>query len=390
MLQVLGAAEWTFGLFAGLCLCAPLHAAAASPAPPPETDDIPFLLLTSMNSGQTLFARRADTRMLPASTVKIMTAFVAFEAMARGKLQPETMVTVSEAAARKWSGHGTTLHLVAGERVPVDALMRGVTIVSGNDAAAVLAEGAEGSVPRWLGLMNRAAQTAGMTASHFASPNGLPDGGQTYVTPRDLAKLSGALILRHPGLYRRYFGQPSFVWRGETYLNRNPVLGRVAGADGIKTGHTAEAGYNFVGSAQRVGHRLIMVIGGAQSEAIRATASRALLEWGFTAFQSRPLFSKGATISAARVQGGDARSVPLIAPHAVIASVPKGSGAPISLRVVYNGPLVAPIRKGAEVARLEIRVADMAPGHVPLYAGRQVGEAGMMDRVLNGLAGLFS
>jgi D-alanyl-D-alanine carboxypeptidase (penicillin-binding protein 5/6) len=384
------AGKWTFGLFAGLCLCAPLHAAGASPAPPSETDDIPFLLLTSMNSGQTLFARQADARMLPASTAKIMTAFVAFEAMASGKLRPETKVTVSEAAARQWSGQGTTLHLRAGERVSVDALMRGITVVSGNDAAAVLAEGAGGSVPRWLGLMNGAARTLGMTGSRFASPNGLPDGGQTYVTPRDLAKLSGALILRHPDLYQRYFGQPSFVWRGETYLNRDPVTGVVAGADGIKTGHTTEAGYNFAGSAQRQGHRLIMVMGGAQSEAIRAAASRALLEWGFTAFQSRPLFSNGATISAARVQGGDARSVPLVAPHAVIASVPRGADAPIALRVVYNGPLVAPIRKGAEVARLEIRVGDMAPGSVPLYAGRQVREAGLIDRVLNGLAGLFS
>lgn len=392
MRQVSGAASWAFGLCAGLCLAALPQSAGASPAspPPPETDAVPFVLLTSLNSGQTLFARQAGARMLPASTVKIMTAFVAFEAMARGKLQPDAMVTVSEDAARRWSGQGTTLHLGAGERVPVDALIHGITVVSANDGAAVLAEGAVGSMPRWLGLMNRAARRLGMTGSHFASPNGLPDSGQTYVTPRDLARLSGALIARHPDLYRRYFGQPSFVWRGETYLNRDPVLGVVAGADGIKTGHTAEAGYNFVGSAQRQDHRLIMVIGGAPSEPARAAASRALLEWGFSAFQSRPLFSKGSMIAAARVQGGDARSVPLVAPHSVIASVPRGTGARISLRVVYKGPLVAPIRKGAQVAQLEIRVGDMAPGHVPLYAGRQVGEAGLVDRVMNGLAGLFS
>jgi D-alanyl-D-alanine carboxypeptidase (penicillin-binding protein 5/6) len=343
-----------------------------------------------MNSGQTLFARQADTRMLPASTAKVMTAYVAFDAMAGGKLRPGTLLTVSEGAARLWSGQGTTLHLRAGERVPVDALMRGITVVSGNDAAAVLAEGAGGSMQRWLGLMNGAAQRLGMLGSHFASPNGLPDGGQTFTTPRDLAKLAREIVVRHPALYHRYFGQPSFVWRGETYLNRDPALGVVAGADGIKTGHTNEAGYNFLGSAERQGHRLIMVIGGAQSEATRAAASRTLLEWGFAEFESRPLFSKGMTIAAARVQGGDARSVPLTAPHAVIASVPRGSKAPVTMRVIYKGPLIAPIRKGAKVATLEIRVGDMAPGHVPLYAGGKVGKAGLTDRVLNGLAGLFS
>ena len=163
-----------------------------------------------------------------------------------------------------------------------------------------------------------------------------------------------------------------------------------AGADGIKTGHTNEAGYNFLGSAQRDGRRLISVVAGASSEAERANASRALLEWGFSAWDARQLFRQGAPIAEARVQGGDAGRIALIAGGAVHASFPKGNPGAISLQLVYKGPLVAPIEKGAEVAELRIITGAGEVGRVPLLAMRAVGKAGPIDRLWNGLAGIFS
>ncbi len=364
---------------------------AAQPAPPMEVQAIPHVLLADMNSGQVLYASRADERFLPASVTKVMTAYVAFDLIDSGKLHPRTLFQVSDEVARIWSGQGTTLWLKAGERLPVDTLLRGITIASANDASIALAEGFAGDLPRWQFMMNAHAQRLGMTNSHFNTPNGLPDEGRTYVTARDLQKLASALIQRHPKLYRTYFGRKSMEWRNAEYWNRDPTLGVVQGADGIKTGHTNEAGYNFLGSAERDGRRLVMVIGGAPSNADRSAASRALLEWGFSAWKPRKLFARGSTIATVHVQDGDARRVPVMAPMDVFADIPiNGDNMPIKLRVVYEGPLRAPVAKGREIARLEIRVGDMAPGTVPLYAERSVRRADWLDRIWNGLYGLFA
>jgi D-alanyl-D-alanine carboxypeptidase (penicillin-binding protein 5/6) len=274
--------------------------------------------------------------------------------------------------------------------VNADALLRGIATVSANDASVVLAEGYAADISRWCTLMNAHARRLGLSNSHFATPNGWPDGGATYVTARDLVTLGEALITRHPNLYRRYFGETRMTWDGVTQQSHNPVIGTVAGADGIKTGHTNEAGFNFLGSAERGGRRLIMVVAGARSEEERAAASRALLEWGFSAWQSRPLFAAGKPMAEARVQDGEARTVPLVANRSVAAVMPRDRQRPITLTVTYKGPLVAPIAKGAQVAELEIRSADVPPGRIPLFAGRSVSKAGAIDRLVNGLAGLIS
>jgi D-alanyl-D-alanine carboxypeptidase (penicillin-binding protein 5/6) len=321
---------------------------------------------------------------------KVMTIFVALEEMKAGRLPTERKVVVADVTARQWNGRGTSLYLKGGQEIDIDTLLHGIATVSANDAAVVLAESYAGDVSRWCAMMNDQAQRLGMTSSHFATPNGWPDGGATYVSARDLVTLAEELVTRHPELYRHYFGQKRMVFGGVEQQSHDPTVGVVRGADGIKTGHTNEAGYNFLGSAERDGRRLIMVVAGAHSETERAAASGALLEWGFAEWRERPLFAANKPVATARVQGGNARQVPLVADRAIAAVFPKGETGAIALTLNYDGPLVAPIAKGAKIAELEIRAGNAPPNRLPLFAGTSVGKAGPIDRLINGVAGLFS
>jgi serine-type D-Ala-D-Ala carboxypeptidase (penicillin-binding protein 5/6) len=348
-------------------------------------------LLVDANSGRTLYAREPNRRFAPASMAKVMTVYLALEEMKAGRLSPSRRFVVSEAVAREWNGKGTSLYLRGGQEIDVDTLLHGIATVSANDASVVLAEGYAGDVARWCALMNEQARKLGMADSHFATPSGWPDGGRTYVSARDLVTLGEALVRRHPEEYRRYFGQKRMTFAGVEQQSHDPTVGVVRGADGIKTGHTHEAGYNFLSSAARDGQRLIMVVGGAASEADRAAVSRGLLEWGFSAWRSRPLFSRGATIGDVRVQNGEERSVPLVTDRALATIDPIGvTAGRARARLLYNGPLVAPIAKGARVAEIEITSADSSVQRFPLYAAASVAAAGPLDRLVNGLVGLFS
>ena len=363
--------------------------AAAVPSPLQKLAGIPVVLLVDQASGQTLFERQADLGFVPASMTKAMTAYVAFEQVAQGNLRPEQTFAMRPDTWAAWHGKGTSMNLRSGQSVSLDALLHGITTVSANDAAVVLAEGAGGSVPGWSALMNAEAARLGMAGSHFETPNGWPDNAATYVTARDMVRLGDALITRHGDLYHRYFGQKQFTWNNVTQQNHDPTIGVIPGADGIKTGHTNEAGFNVLGSAERGGRRLIMVIGGAKSEEQRTAASRALLEWGFASWQSHPLYAHGARVGDAKVQGGDAQQVGLLAARPIAAVLPGGIGKVIGLRIIYRGPLRAPLARGAEVAELEIRIDGMPPSRVPLITARGIGKAGPLDRLRNGLMGLI-
>jgi serine-type D-Ala-D-Ala carboxypeptidase (penicillin-binding protein 5/6) len=373
---------------ATVLIAAPL--AAHAPAQPAEIGLIPVTMLVDLGSGQILQERNPQRSFPPASMAKVMTAFVAFEEIAAGRLSLERSFTVRPETSREWKGKGTSMYLEPGERVSADDLLRGIMTASANDASVVLAEGYAGSVAAWSVLMNDAAGRMGLTGSRFHTPSGWPDGGNTQVTAHDLAKISEAMLTRHPRLYRRYAGQKSFVWNGRTLTSHDPVSGVVPGADGIKTGHTHESGYSFLGSAERDGRRLVMVIAGARSIDERARAARAFLEWGYSAWQPRPLFRSGEIVAAARVQGGDSRTVGLVAARDIYAVIPRDGDTGISLKLVYRGPVRAPIAKGAEVAELEIAVEGMRAGRVPLRAAHAVGKAGPMDRLWNGLMKLAS
>jgi serine-type D-Ala-D-Ala carboxypeptidase (penicillin-binding protein 5/6) len=365
-------------------------AARAFDPAPPLPEQAPIALLVDVTSGQTLFARDADARFLPASMTKAMTALLAFDLIKTGQLREDTLFSVRPETAKRWSGKGTSLWLKPGEQVRVSDLLHGVTTASANDAAVVLAEGALGSEAAWLTAMNTRAKALGMTSSHFASANGLPDGGKTWVTARDMVRLGQALIVDHPELYRRYFGHKEMVWKGQKLLSRNPLSGLVTGADGVKTGHTREAGYTFLGTVLRDGRRLMLVVGKVPSEAGRAIASRDMVEWGFSKWESRPFLAQEWIVGSVKIQDGDTREMPVAVPRAFSLAVPNSTQPKVTGRIVYSGPVRAPISKGAEVASLEVSIAGQPTYTLPLVATKSVAKAGPIDRIVNALLGLFS
>ena len=356
----------------------------------PVDPAIPVALLVDLSSGQTLFEREPDRRFMPASVTKVMTAYTAFRLIEEGRLKPETPVTISQEIAEIWSGEGSSMFLQAGDQVTVGELILGVTTVSANDGAVALAVAAAGSQQAWLELMNRHAAELGMEDTHFGSPNGFPDEGQTYSSARDLAILAEALTSRYPGLYHRYFGHRGMRYRDITQANHDPITGVVPGADGIKTGFTNQAGYTFLGSAQRGSRRLVMVIAGAPSASIRNTTARKLIAWGFEAFESRLVLPADTPVGEARVQDGAQRRVRLRTEGEVLASVVPGTNADVELSVRYRGPIKAPIAPGQQVAFLRVEVEGQQPHDVPLVAVEGVPRANSFVRLWNGVLGLLT
>jgi D-alanyl-D-alanine carboxypeptidase (penicillin-binding protein 5/6) len=289
------------------------------------------------------------------------------------------------------------MFLSVNEQVSVENLLHGIVTLSGNDASVVLAECIAGTEQAFTDQMNALAKKLGLSNSHFGTSNGWPDEGRTYVTARDLATLARATIERHPALYKKFYSQVSFTWgktlgsgQDITQGNRNPILGKVPGADGLKTGHTDEAGYGFTGSAEQNGRRLIEVLAGLPSWNARIQESTRLIQWGFGAWQAKPLFAAGAKVGTAKVQLGSETEVSLVAPRNLAVTVPAGLGnGSIQTKIRYSGPLLAPIAKGQEVAQLVVTTGDTPPQIVPLVAGEDVGRAGLFGRIWLGLKSLF-
>ena len=365
-----------------------LATAAPAAAPPYETP-APVAYLIDLSSGAELYAKDADRRMPPASMAKMMETELAFELIDKGQLSLSKMCTVQPQTWAKWHGPaaGSTMFLSPNEQVSVENLLHGIVTLSGNDAAIVLAECIAGTEQAFVAQENVLAKQLGITNSYFGTPNGWPDNDVTMVTARDLAKLARASIERHPALYKKFYAQTSFTW-GKTLGsgadikqdNRNPLLGRVPGADGLKTGHTDEAGYGFTGSAEQNGRRLIVVMAGMSSFNQRIEEGVRLVNWGFAAWTTKPLYKAAVTVGTANVQMGSASTVSLIAPRDIALTLPAGLGSNIkSTRIRYSGPLQAPIAKGAHVADLVV-TTDNGPQVMPLSAGEAVGEAGFFAR----------
>ncbi|MEG3151691.1 D-alanyl-D-alanine carboxypeptidase family protein [Sphingomonas sp. ZT3P38] len=358
----------------------------------------PVAFLTDLSTGAILYSKDADRRMPPASMAKMMTVYVAFDLIKSGELKLDQQFEVRPETWKQWHGPaaGSTMFLSTGEKVSVENLLKGIVTLSGNDACVVLAEGISGTEAAFANLMNQRAKKLGLTNSHFGNSNGWPDNGVTYVTARDLAKLATATIQDHRALYKRFYSLPSFTWGKTlgagsdiTQANRDPLLGRVAGADGLKTGHTEEAGYGFTGSAEQNGRRLVMVMAGLTSSNQRISESVKFMDWGFRAWQAKPIVAKGRKVETAEVQLGDASSVGLVAPENLTATMPAGVAPDIQLRVVYDGPIKAPIKAGQHIADLVVTTPDMPPQRLPLVAESDVGEAGFFGRAWSGLKGLF-
>jgi D-alanyl-D-alanine carboxypeptidase (penicillin-binding protein 5/6) len=290
------------------------------------------------------------------------------------------------------------MFLSPGEQVSVENLLHGIVTLSGNDATVVLSECIAGTEPAYVARMNAEAKRLGMTNSNFGNSNGWPDEGRTYTTARDLAKLAKATIEETPDLYKAFYQKKNFTWgrtlggnQPITQGNRNPLLGKVAGADGLKTGHTAEAGYGFTGSAEQNGRRLIMVVAGLGSFNQRIEESVKFMDWGFGAWKAQPLFAKGKRVGKAQVQLGSESVVGLVAPRNLAVTLPAGLvNGNMRVKIVYDGPVKAPIRQGQHVANLVVETADSPPQVMPLVAAEAVEEAGFFGRIWAGLASLFA
>jgi serine-type D-Ala-D-Ala carboxypeptidase (penicillin-binding protein 5/6) len=344
-------------------LAAPLALVAMvtpSIAAAPQFDTpAPVAFMKDLSSGAILFQRDADRPMPPASMAKMMTVYVAFDLVKKGQLKLTDMVTVQPETWKKWHGPqaGSTMFLSPNEQVSVANLLYGIVTLSGNDACVVLAEHIAGTEPNFVERMNRTAKQIGLNNSHFGTSNGWPDGGVTYVTARDLADLAEHTITDFPQLYKQFYSRRDFSWgktmggNAITQANRDPLLGRVAGADGLKTGHTEEAGYGFTGSAEQNGRRLVMVVAGLNSFGARAEESVKFMNWGFRAWQAKPVVAKGKKVADAEVQMGSSSSVGLIAPRQLTVTLPAGLDPAISAKVVYQGPIKAPIKAAPAAGR---------------------------------------
>ncbi len=374
----------------------PLIAISSAVIAAPEYEtDAPIAYMTDLSSGAILFEKNADKQIPPASMAKMMTVYVAFDQIAKGKLKLDEKVDIQRATWQKWQGQGSTMFLGVNDNPTVKDLLHGVITLSGNDASVVLAEAIAGTEENFADLMTKTAKRIGMKNSRFGNSTGWPDEGKTMVTARDLGTLGKRLSDDFPKLYKQFFGLDEFTWgktnSGEpiTQPNRNPLLGKIDGADGLKTGHTEEAGFGFTGSAEQKGRRIVSVLAGLNSYGGRSSESVRFMNWGFNAWETKALFKKGAKVQSAEVQLGDSSSVDLVAPKDLFATLPKGSDSDLSMKVRYSGPIKAPIKKGQQIATLIVSTGDAGTQSMPLVAGEAIDEAGFFGCVWAGLKSLF-
>ena len=382
--------------FSALALAAPKHdvkpakpaAAVAPKKEAPRNKDEPAIsaphaILIDAENGGVLFERDPDQLIFPASLAKLMTAEYVFHELKEGRIKLTDEYTVSENAWRKGGApsHGSTMFAAIHSKIPVDDLLHGMIVQSGNDACIVLAEGLAGTENEFADKLTLRAREIGLAKSVFTNSNGLPDPNE-HVTTRELAMLARHVIRDYPEYYK-IFGQADFTWNKIRQPNRNPLLGMLEGADGLKTGFTKEAGYGLVGSAVQGGSRLIVVINGAKNPKERADESKKLLEWGFRTFEQRNLFAEGQILGSAKVYGGASGSVPLQAVGLVKIMVPKAGGEKLIARIAYQGPVPAPVTQGQPIGLLKVWRDDKLVLQVPLKAAESVGKGNMPGRAID-------
>jgi serine-type D-Ala-D-Ala carboxypeptidase (penicillin-binding protein 5/6) len=339
----------------------------------------PHAILIEAESGTVLFEKGADDLIPPASMSKLMTQEVVFNEIKHGRLAPTTEFRVSTNAWRRGGAPSRTssMFMPINSKVGVDDLLHGAIIQSANDACIVLAEGISGNESTFAELMTKRARELGLTKSTFGNSTGLPDPRQ-LMTARELAKLARHIVETYPNYYK-YYSEREFTWNKIRQFNRNPLLTLNIGADGLKTGFIKESGYGLVGSAVQNGLRLIVVVTGLRSEKERADEAKKMLEWGFHSFQSGLLFADGQEIAQAKVYGGAKGNVPLTAGKEVRLMVPRGSRDKIIARVVYSGPVPAPVQQGQKIGTLKVWRGESVVLEVPLRAAESV-DAGSMPR----------
>jgi D-alanyl-D-alanine carboxypeptidase (penicillin-binding protein 5/6) len=357
--------------------------AAPAPAPPPPSPAAKSFVLMDYATGQVLVENNADLRVEPASITKIMTSYVVSAELAHGKIKMADQVTISENAWRSGGAgtDGSTSFLALNSQVPLQQLLYGMIIQSGNDAAIALAEHTAGSEPLFADLMNQYAKQVGMTGTNYVDASGLPNDNH-YTTARDVALLSRALIRDYPAEYDIY-KLKDFEWNGIKQHNRNTLLWRDDTVDGIKTGHTSEAGYCLATSALRGEQRLIAVVMGAASEKQRADDNQSLLNYGFRFFETRKLYAANAPLAAPQLWKGELETLPLGIAEDVLVTFPRGRYDDLKASLELPARLVAPISKGGEVGKLRVQLDGQTLLERPLVALEAGAAGGFFTRVVD-------
>ena len=330
------------------------------------------------DTGTVLWSKNPDEKMPTSSMSKVMTMFIVFDAVKAGELTLEQTLPVSEKA---WRMQGSKMFVHVGDQVRVEDLIRGVIVQSGNDATIVLAEGLSGSEEAFAERMNKKAQELGMTDTHFMNASGWPD-PEHYSTAHDLTILARALIKTHPDFYK-YYSEKEFTYNNIKQGNRNPLLYRNIGADGVKTGHTEAAGYGLIGSGMRDGRRVVFAINGTKSMQARADESAKLMEYALVHFVNVSPYPNGREVAAARVAFGASSKVPLVVEQdGMMFTLPKGSGADFKITAAFKEPLMAPVKKGDELGTLTLDNGTGIPMQLPLVAGADVPQMGFFTRTM--------
>ncbi len=367
----------------GLALAGLISLSLAGPAAAIETTAREAILV-EVETGTVLLERNPDASMPPASMSKIMTTYMVFEQLKDGRLKLDDEFLVSEAA---WRKGGSKMFVEVGKKVRIEDLLRGVIVQSGNDACIVRAEGISGTEKAFAEEMTEQAREIGLAGSTFTNATGWPDPDHR-MTARDLATLARLIIEKFPAYYS-YYGEKEFTWSGIRQPNRNPLLYKSLGADGLKTGHTQEAGYGLTASAERDGRRVILVLNGLESEKSRAEESARLINWAFREFNNYTLFRPGEVVEEAPVWLGAEATVPLVLSEGLTLTLSRKARSTMEVKVSYVSPIPAPIAQGQRLATLTLRMPGSEPMMVPLRAGKAVGQLGFFGRINAGLSYLI-
>ncbi len=359
-------------------ITSPAAFSASSPVPAPPSLQATGYLLKDFNSGQILVDVNADERLEPASLTKLMTAYVVFKELKAGHIQMLDLVTISEKA---WRTGGSKMFIEVGKQVPVEDLIRGMIVQSGNDASVALAEFVGGNEASFANLMNRQAELLGMKNSHFMNATGLP-AEQHYVTARDLATLASAIIGEFPNYYS-YYAEKVFTYNKIKQHNRNKLLWRDESVDGLKTGHTKAAGYCLAASAKRKDMRLISIVMGTRSKKARANESQALLNYGFRFFESHKLFSADETIATPKVWKGAQQQVALGLDENLYVTLPRGHRKDLVIEKVINTPIEAPLSQGQTLGYINVSIAGKSLLKRDLNTLDTVAQGGLWQRLID-------
>ena len=366
-----------FGLVAAsLLLWQSAPAVAQITAPPPPAVNARSYVLMDADSGRMLAGIKADERMEPASLTKIMTSYVISKELKSGHVKLTDMVNISE---RAWRMEGSRSFVEVGKQIPLEALLKGMIVQSGNDATVALAEHVAGSEEVFASLMNQQAKALGMTATHYVNSTGLPDPNH-YTTAHDQAILARALIRDFPEDYS-WYSLKEFTYNNITQHNRNLLLWRNQGVDGIKTGHTETAGYCLVASAKQGDMRLIAVVLGTGSEKERANETEKVLGYGFRFFETRRLYAAGQPLSKARIWKGDAEALPLGVQRDLYVTLPRGKYNDLKAEMKLANPIIAPAAKGQQYGTLNVSLDNEVLLSQPLVALAPVAEGGLFQRM---------